>query len=168
MSPNATANATTGSSTDSKASAPYTQHMLVEPFEPPPFWENKPSIWFTVLESNFTIDGVTADDFKYSYVVISLSEQQMHCVRDIVISPPPTDKYETLKQALTERYSDSQNKQLQQQLYNEELGNKTSTQLLDHSSQLTKTSLHNAVTDSRMMSRNEAVSEQIDFDTPTL
>ena len=51
-------------------------------------------------------------------------------VRDILAAPPQADKYDAIKKALIDRLSLSESKRLQQLLHNEELGDRTPSQLL--------------------------------------
>ncbi|XP_052749151.1 uncharacterized protein LOC128200273 [Galleria mellonella] len=68
----------------------------------PPFWPEEPEIWFA---------------------------QE---VKDIIISPPPTEKYEKLKTELIKRLSASREKQVKQLLMHEELGDRRPSQFLRH------------------------------------
>lgn len=98
--------------------------------KPPPFWKQNPVLWFAQLESQFVLAGVTADDTKYSYVVAALDEDMATEVQDILASPPSTDRYPAIKNALIARLSQSETKRLEKLLRTEELGDRTPSQLL--------------------------------------
>ncbi|KAG7196887.1 hypothetical protein KM043_015789 [Ampulex compressa] len=94
------------------------------------FWQNRPKLWFATLECEFTAFRVRSDDIKYSAVVRHLDEQSMIVVADVLEQPPEQGKYERLKSALIERFSDSTEKQLRTLLDGMELGNKSPSALL--------------------------------------
>lgn len=98
--------------------------------KPPPFWQQNPVLWFAQLESQFVLAQITADETKYSYVVAALNEDMAAEVQDILASPPSTDRYMTIKNALITRLSQSEAKRLEKLLRTEELGDRTPSQLL--------------------------------------
>lgn len=102
----------------------------------PPFWPADPVLWFVQVESQFATRRITADMSKYHHVVSSLSPAIATEVRDLLISPPAEDAYNTLKAQLIRRTSASEEKRLRQLLTAEELGDRTPTQLLRRLEQL--------------------------------
>lgn len=98
--------------------------------KPPPFWQQNPVLWFAQLESQFVLANITTDETKYSYVVAALNEDMALEVQDILVLPPSTDRYTTLKNALITRLSQSEAKRLEKLLRTEELGDRTPSQLL--------------------------------------
>lgn len=126
-----------------------------------PFWENDPQLWFAQMESQFAIARVTADDTKYCYVLSSLSQQQVQEVRDIVSSPPSNDKYKDIKHALIDRLSQSRSRRLQQLLHNEEIGDRTPSQLLRKLKALSDNSVTDDVLRNIWMSRLPSDAQKI-------
>lgn len=103
------------------------EHVSVKP---PPFYSEDPFLWFAQLESQFALAKVITDETKYSHVVANLPAATAMEVRDILAAPPQADKYSTIKQALIDRLSLSESKRLQKLLHDEELGDRTPSQLL--------------------------------------
>lgn len=96
----------------------------------PPFYPSKPKLWFASLESQFALAGVTLDATKYHYAVSHLEPQYVEIVEDIVEGPAAANKYEVLKSELVKRLSASREKQVQQLLHHEELGDRKPSQFL--------------------------------------
>ena len=103
---------------------------VVAHFQPPPFWKSAVPIWFHRLESAFRVKGVLEDTDRYDIVVNVLDNSVLTHVSDLLIRPPETDKYETLKKRLIEIYVDSEDKQLHRLLKEIALGDRRPTHLL--------------------------------------
>jgi hypothetical protein len=98
----------------------------------PPFWPEEPEIWFSQIEGQFMIAGITNDLTKFHYVISQLDRQFSKEVKDIITNPPATDKYPKLKSELISRLSDTNERQIQQLLHHEELGDRKPSQFLRH------------------------------------
>lgn len=98
----------------------------------PPFWPDRPSSWFKLVDGQFTAHGITSDWKKYFCVVMSLDSQYSKEVDDIIDKPPENDKFETLKRELIMRLSTSQEKKTKQLLEFEEIGDRKPSQFLRH------------------------------------
>ncbi|KAL0831688.1 hypothetical protein ABMA28_001235 [Loxostege sticticalis] len=98
----------------------------------PPFWPEKPAIWFAQIEGQFQISGITTDATKFYYVIGQLDQQYAAEVEDIITSPPATNKYERLKTELIKRLSASRERKVKQLLDHEELGDRKPSQFLRH------------------------------------
>ena len=53
----------------------------------PPFWSEQPAIWFSQLESQFLIKGITAQQTKFAYVVANLTQEVAIRIPDIIATP---------------------------------------------------------------------------------
>ncbi|XP_050512900.1 uncharacterized protein LOC126888591 [Diabrotica virgifera virgifera] len=62
----------------------------------PPFWRNDPEIWFLQVENQFTLANITSDATKFNYIVANLETAYISKVRDIIVSPPATEKHQTV------------------------------------------------------------------------
>lgn len=70
----------------------------------PPFWPADPEIWFAEVEAHFTTKRLTSQKTRFNYVIASLSpEVAIKILRDLVLKPPETNPYDTLKQQLIKR-----------------------------------------------------------------
>ena len=65
----------------------------------PPFWSEQPSVWFSQLESQFTIKNITAPATKFAYVVSNLTQEVAVRIPDLIASPP-RDPYNSIKARL--------------------------------------------------------------------
>lgn len=73
-----------------------------------PFWTSRASVWFRMLEMQFTKNGVIADDMKLSHLVANLPEQVVLVIEHVLSNLPNTEQYEAVKQALLAHYAESQ------------------------------------------------------------
>lgn len=95
----------------------------------PPFWNNRPDLWFLQIETQFRLKNITASNTKYDYLVASLNSQTMESVADVLVSPPTQEKYENLKKVLLERNRDSEERRLDALLNKVELGDMKPSEL---------------------------------------
>lgn len=98
----------------------------------PPFYPEKPALWFAQLESQFFLANVTTDATKYHYAISQLDPVYAAEVEDIISSPAGPNKYERLKAELIKRLSASREKKVKQLLIHEELGDRKPSQFLRH------------------------------------
>ncbi|KFD46718.1 hypothetical protein D918_09389 [Trichuris suis] len=55
----------------------------------PPFWPDRPALWFAQVEAQFTLAGITQDATKFAYVVSQLESRYAAEVEDIIVNLPP-------------------------------------------------------------------------------
>ena len=79
-----------------------------------------PLEYLAQVEGQSAIYGFTSDATMFNYVIGQLDNQYSREVKDIIISPPPTDKYGKLKAELIKRLTASNQKKLKQLLMYEE------------------------------------------------
>lgn len=105
------------------------------PIRTPPFWKERPSLWFIQLEALLALlaPQKLSDDSKYNFVVANLDRHALTQVSDLLLSPPETDKYQTLKARLIEAYEETEERRLQ-------LGDQTPSQLLRRIKEMAGTS----------------------------
>ena len=73
----------------------------------PPFWPNDPFIWFAQVEAQFHTRQMASQTTKLSYIVSSLPPEIAQEVRDLLLNPPITTPYDTLKSELIKHTSES-------------------------------------------------------------
>lgn len=98
----------------------------------PPFWPEEPEVWFAQIEGQFILSNITADNTKFYYVISQLDHQYAAEVKDIIVSPPSSDKYDKLKSELIKRLTTSKERRIKQLLMHEELGDRKPSQFLRH------------------------------------
>jgi len=67
-----------------------------------PFWPEEPELWFTQLEGQFILCGIT-NDAKYAHVLSKIEPKQAWEIKDVITRPPAADKYRTLKKAFIDK-----------------------------------------------------------------
>lgn len=98
----------------------------------PPFYPEKPALWFAQLESQFFLSGISTDTTKFHYAISQLDPIYASEVEDIISAPAGPNKYERLKTELVKRLSASREKKVKQLLMHEELGDRKPSQFLRH------------------------------------
>lgn len=98
----------------------------------PPFWPDRPGLWFASLEAQFHINGITQELTKYYYAVSQLDTKCASEVEDIIIEPPKEQPYTCLKKALISRFSLSYEEKVRRLLEKEEVGDRKPSSFLRH------------------------------------
>lgn len=98
----------------------------------PPFWVHDPELWFRQVESQFTLAGITNDNTKFNYIAGNLEVRYAADIRDIMLDPPATGRYQFPKTELIRRLGTSQEKKSRQLLEHEEIGDRKPSQFLRH------------------------------------
>ena len=93
-------------------------------------------MWFTQVESQFACRRIASQRSKFDHVVSSLSPEYAGEVRDLILNPPSDQPYQALKEQLTKRTAQSEQRRLQQLFTGEELGDRKPSQLLRRMNQL--------------------------------
>lgn len=109
----------------------------------PPLWKNNIAVWFIRVEANFAVANITNDNTKYNHLLASIDPDSITAVTDLILNPPQTDKYKTLKDRLINEYSESQSQQIRKLLSELTLGDKKPSALLRQMKELAQ----NEVTD---------------------
>ena len=102
----------------------------------PVFWPGDPELWFAQVEAQFSTQRISDERTMYAHVVAPLSKEYAAEVRDLLLHPPTTAPYGTLKAALIHRTSESETSRLNQLLSAAQLGDRKPTRLLRHMERL--------------------------------
>ncbi|GFW46182.1 uncharacterized protein TNCV_4210611 [Trichonephila clavipes] len=78
----------------------------------PPFWFDKPEIWFYQVEAQFRICRITSEETMFSHLVAQLEPRVLEDIWDIVKDPNP-NKYSATKERLLKIFVESENKKNQ-------------------------------------------------------
>ncbi|XP_049308701.1 uncharacterized protein LOC125775294 [Bactrocera dorsalis] len=122
-------------SLDDSISAPSQSNIQISreiSIKAPPFYSEKPALWFAQLESQFRMRSILTEVDKFHVVVPLIDTRSASTVEDIILAPPITNPYRELKEALIARFSKSKEANLIQLLDGECLGDKTPSQHLRH------------------------------------
>jgi hypothetical protein len=105
----------------------------------PPFWAERPAVWFAQAEAQFTLVGISSEKTKFYHVISQLEHRYASDVEDIIISPPEQKPYTALKADLVRRLSSSKEQRIRPLLTAEEMGDRKPSQFLRHLRSLTRT-----------------------------
>lgn len=95
----------------------------------PPFWTEKPDIWFCQAEAQFTIAGIVMEATKFNYLLAQLEPKFVENIWDLVTSND-NNKYSLAKERLLNIFRESEECQIKKLLSGLELGDMKPTQLL--------------------------------------
>ncbi|GFV34876.1 hypothetical protein TNCV_1451801 [Trichonephila clavipes] len=95
----------------------------------PPFWFDKPEIWFYQVEAQFRICRITSEETMFSHLVAQLEPRVLEDIWDIVKDSNP-NKYTATKERLLKIFVESENKKMKRLLTGIELGDMLPSQLL--------------------------------------
>lgn len=95
----------------------------------PEFWTDMPRLWFLQFEAAVENQRL-GDTAKQNLVMTKLSKHAIKQVSDLLLSPPPTNRYDALKERLLKIFEESDTRQTQKLLGEMELGSQKPSQLL--------------------------------------
>jgi hypothetical protein len=97
----------------------------------PPFWTDRPALWFAQAEAQFELAAITSDRKKFDHIS-QLDHRHAAEVEDVITSPTEREPYKTLKSELVRRLSTSREQRVPQLLMHEEMGDRKPSQFLWH------------------------------------
>lgn len=119
----------------------------------PPFWDKSPELWFVNIEAQFRVSGISDDCTKYYAIVAALNADVLLHVNDVVLNPPATNMYDTIKRRLIEGFSDSEQQRLKALLSELTLGDDKPSLLLRKMRQLAGTRINEELLQSLWLQR---------------
>jgi hypothetical protein len=54
----------------------------------PPFWPERPDVWFSQADAQFSLAGITNETTKFHHVISQLDQRYAEEVDDLITSPP--------------------------------------------------------------------------------
>lgn len=97
-----------------------------------PFKARDPEMWFAIAERSLEAAGILDERAKFNHVVEALDDNRQKEVREIILRPPETKEYTTLKNILLAQLAEDQEDRIRQAVEKEELGDRKPTQFLAH------------------------------------
>lgn len=101
------------------------------------FWQDRPSLWFVQAEAMLAPQKLS-DQVKFNLVITKLGKDVIGQVTDLLLAPPPTGKYQALKNRLIQVFEETENRQLQKLISEMELGDQKPSQLLRRMKELAR------------------------------
>ncbi|BES98624.1 Hypothetical protein NTJ_11439 [Nesidiocoris tenuis] len=95
----------------------------------PPFWPQKPDIWFCQVEAQFKLKRITRENTRFDHLLAGLDPHYLENIYDLVDSAL-TDKYTQAKNRLISIYKESEESQIKKITSGLELGSLKPSQLL--------------------------------------
>lgn len=95
----------------------------------PPFWVDKPEIWFYQIEAQFKISGITKEDTMFNYIVSQMEPKYIDTIWDI-ITDKTENKYTLAKERLLNAFKESENKRIKRLFTGIEIGDMKPSHLL--------------------------------------
>lgn len=87
-------------------------------------------LWFAQMRSWFELNRITSDSTKYNMVIAHLRHDALEQVEELVRQPPEQNKFESIKNALVQRFADSERTRIHKLLSGITLGDKKPSHLL--------------------------------------
>jgi hypothetical protein len=97
----------------------------------PPFWPERPAVWFAQPEVQFFFAGISSEKTKFCHVISPLDQRYAAELEEIITSQPERDPYTTLRAELMRRLSPSREQRIRQFL-TLEMGDHKPSQFLRH------------------------------------
>ncbi|GBM87074.1 hypothetical protein AVEN_117921-1 [Araneus ventricosus] len=95
----------------------------------PPFWIDKPEIWFYQVEAQFKISAITAEEAKFNYLISQFYPKFLENVWNITRNDSQT-KYTDSKFRLLNLFKENKNERIQRLITGIDLGDLKPSQLL--------------------------------------
>lgn len=110
----------------------------------PPFWTEKPDIWFYQIEAQFKINGISSEDTKFNYIVSQMEPKYVDTIWDI-ITDKAENKYSLAKERLLSVFKESENKRIKRLFTGIEIGDMKPSHLLQKMKSLATTDISEMV-----------------------
>lgn len=95
----------------------------------PPFWSEKPEIWFAQVEAQFELSYITKEQTKFNYLLANLEQNVVENIWDLV-GDKSSRKYSIAKERLLSIFKTSEDRKINNLISELELGDLKPSQLL--------------------------------------
>ena len=95
----------------------------------PPFWSDRPEVWFFQIEAQFKIGGITSEETKFNYIVAQLEPRYVENIWDIVTGKSE-QKYADAKNRLLGLFQESETNRMKKLLTGMDMGDLKPSQFL--------------------------------------
>lgn len=96
----------------------------------PPFWRENPMLWFAQVEATFALNNINGDATRYRHVITQLDSQTLPAIADIIVNPPPAEKYLAIKNRIVSSFAETTESKLRKLLRGLDPSNDKPTLLL--------------------------------------
>ena len=79
--------------------------VVASSFKLPDFYRHRPAVWFSYVESQFLLRGISDDAKKFAYVVSALHPDVAELITDAIVPPPSSNQYSTIKARLLREFT---------------------------------------------------------------
>lgn len=110
----------------------------------PPFWTDRPEIWFYQIEAQFSINKIASEETKFNYMVSQLEPKYVENIWDIIKSTN-VSKYSAAKERLLNIFKESEDKKIKRLITGIDLGDLKPSQLLRRMQSLAGADISNKV-----------------------
>lgn len=97
---------------------------------PQPLYSQNPSVWFAILEHQFTIANITQEPTKFSHAVSNLDARLHNTFANLIIRDKGATPYSTFKEEVIKNLGESEKTKLHNLLHGLSLGDQKPSQLL--------------------------------------
>ncbi|GFR27350.1 uncharacterized protein TNCT_730441 [Trichonephila clavata] len=78
----------------------------------PLVWKTNIPLRLKQCDTAFSLARITNDDTKFSHLIANIDSETLEHVSDIILNPPVTAKYLTLKNRLNSEFQDTETQQI--------------------------------------------------------
>lgn len=97
---------------------------------PQPLYNQNPSVWFKILEQQFSLSGIRSEKSKYSYTVGALDARLHNVFADLILRDKGINPYTTFKNEVIRVLGESESARVNNVLHGLSLGDRKPSQLL--------------------------------------
>jgi hypothetical protein len=65
----------------------------------PPFWPDRPALWFAQAEAHFELAAITSEKTKFSHIISQLDHRHAAEVEDVITSPLEREPYNKISRS---------------------------------------------------------------------